>query len=113
MPQGASLSFEGDLADTAEKAFSRFLSRPHDHKAAQIGDFIYSEGSVRFYGFPDELQVIEVVQVSFGLSLFYDGPEPPTGLYDELLNLSSTTTTIFKGYFTDFISSQFLPLYKR
>lgn len=61
------------------------------------------------YFFLDELQVIEVEQVSFGLSLFYDGPEPPTGLYDELLNLSSTTTTIFKGNFTDFISSQFIP----
>jgi hypothetical protein len=61
------------------------------------------------YCFLDELQVIEVEQVLFGLSLFYDGSEPPTGLYDELLNLSSTTTTIFKGNFSDFISSQFIP----
>jgi hypothetical protein len=95
--------------DPAEKAFAKFLLRLHDHKAAQIGGFTYTKGLVRFYGFPDELQVIEVKQVLFGLSLFYDGPEPPTGLYDELLNLSSTTTTIFKGNFTDFISSQIIP----
>lgn len=107
------LSFEGDLADPAEKAFAKFLTQPHDHKAAQLGGFTYSNGSVRFYDFPDELQVIEVKQVSFGFSLFYDGPEPPTGLYDELLNLSSTTTAIFKGNFTDFISSQFLPSFNR
>ncbi|KAN0114373.1 hypothetical protein V8E52_006869 [Russula decolorans] len=93
---GASLSFEGDLAGPAEKAFAKFVSRPHDNKAAQIGGFTYSKGSVLF-----------------GLSLFYDGPDPPTGLYDELLNLSSTTTTIFKGNFTDFISSQFIPPYNR
>jgi hypothetical protein len=61
------------------------------------------------YFFLDELQVIEVEQFLFGLSLFYDGPEPPTGLYDELLNLSSTTTTIFRGNFTDFISTQIIP----
>ncbi|KAF8477733.1 FAD dependent oxidoreductase [Russula ochroleuca] len=78
---GASLSFEGELADAAEAAFVKFLSWPHDHKAAQM----------------------EVKQVSFGLSLFYDGPEPPMGLYDELLSLTSTTTTIFQGTFTDFI----------
>ena len=103
------LSFEGDLADPAEKAFAKFLSRPHDHKAAQLGGFTYSNGSVRLYCFLDELQVIEVEQVPFGLTLFYDGPEPPTGLYDELLNLSSTTMTIFKGKFTDFISTQIIP----
>jgi hypothetical protein len=95
--------------DPAEKAFAKFVSRPHDNKAAQIGRFTYSKGSVRLYCFLDELQVIDVEQVLFGLSLFYDGPDPPTGLYDELLNLSSTTTTIFKGNFTDFISSQFVP----
>lgn len=89
---GASLSFEGNLAEPAEKAFAKFLSRPHDHKAAQLGGFTYNKGSVLF-----------------GLSLFYDGPEPPTGLYDELLNVSTTTTTTFKGNFTDFISTQFIP----
>jgi len=107
------LSFEGDLAEQAEQAFSKFLSQPHDHKAAQLADFIYSDGSVRLYRFLDELQFTEVKQVSFGMSLFYDGLEPPAGLYDELLNLSSTNTTIFKGNFTDFVSSQFLPVYDR
>jgi hypothetical protein len=109
------LSFEGDLAGQAEQAFSKFLSesRPHDHKAAQTADVIYSNGSVSLYYYLDELQSTEVKQVSFGISLFYDGLEPPAGLYDELLNLSSTNTTIFKGNFTDFISSQFLPIYDR
>jgi hypothetical protein len=56
---------------------------------------------------------MEVEQVVFGLSLFYDGPEPPTGLYDELLDLSSTTTAIFKGNFTDFVSTQLDPPFTR
>ena len=56
---------------------------------------------------------LEVKQVSFVLSLFYDGPEPPTGLYDDLLNLTSTATTIFRGTFTDFMATQLLPTYKR
>ncbi len=112
--QGAFVSFEGDLTDPAEIAFAKFLSRPHDHhKAAQLGAFTYSNGSVRLYGFADELQVIEIKQVSFVLTLFYDGPEPPAELYDELLKLSSTTTAIYKGNFTDFISKQFLPPYTR
>ncbi|KAF8463790.1 hypothetical protein DFH94DRAFT_686682 [Russula ochroleuca] len=93
---GASLVFEGELADAAKAAFVKYLSRPHDHKAVQLGHFMYINGSV-----------------SFGLSLFYDGPEPPMGLYDELLNLTSTTTTIFQGTFTDFMSTQVSPKYKR
>ena len=107
------LSFEGDLADPAEKAFAKFLSHPHDHKGAQLADFVYSNGSVRLCYFLDVLQFTEIKQVSFGISLFYDGPEPPAGLYDELLSLSSTNTTIFKGSFTGFVSTQFLPLYNR
>ena len=95
--------------DPAEKAFAEFVSRPHGHKAAQLGIFTYSNGSVRFYGFPGDLQFIEFEQVSFGILLFYDGPELPTGFYDELLNLSSTNTTIFKGNFMDFISIQSYP----
>ncbi|KAF8463791.1 FAD-binding domain-containing protein [Russula ochroleuca] len=93
---GASLIFEGELADPAAEAFVRFLSWPHDHKASQMGRFMYSNGSV-----------------SFGLSLFYDGPEPPMGLYDELLSLTYTTTTISQGTFTDFMSTQILPTYNR
>jgi hypothetical protein len=42
--------------------------------------------------------LIQRLHRSRSLWLFYDGPELPTGLYDELLNLSptGTTTTIFK-----------------
>ena len=101
------------MAEPAEEAFVEFLSHPHDHKAAQLGSFAYGNGSVGLYCYPDEFQFTKVKQVSFGLSLFYDGPEPLAGLYDELLNLSSTTTTIFKGNFTDFVSTQSIPIYDR
>jgi hypothetical protein len=60
MRQGALLNFAGDLAEPAEEAFAKFLSRPHDHKGAQLGDFIYSNRSVRFNCFHDELQFTEV-----------------------------------------------------
>lgn len=93
---GALLNFEGDLVDLAEDSFAKFLSEPHDRKASQTGQILYINGSV-----------------SFAFWLFYDGPEPPTGLYDELLNLAPTTTTIFRGKFTDFVSAQVLPTYDR
>lgn len=93
---GALLNFEGDLVEPAEDSFAKFFSQPHERKASQTGQILYNNGSV-----------------SIALWLFYDGPEPPTGLYDELLNLSSTTTTIFRGKFTDFVSAQVLPTYNR
>jgi hypothetical protein len=52
-------------------------------------------------------------KVSLGLTLFYDGPEPPEGLYDELLSLPSTSKFIVRGSFTDFVSTQFFPTYER
>jgi len=93
---GALLTFAEDLAEPAQAAFAGFLAQQHDHKAAQLGSFVYSGGSVIFL-----------------ISLFYDGPEPPAGLYGELLNLANTAKSIFHGSFADFISSQFLPAYKR
>ena len=47
------------------------------------------------------------------MTLFYDGPEPPAGLYDELLDLTYTTKSIVKGTFTDFVSRQFISTCKR
>ena len=46
MRQGATLSFAGDLAEPAQAAFATFLAQQHDHKAAQLGGFVYSNGSV-------------------------------------------------------------------
>jgi hypothetical protein len=65
------------------------------------------------YCFLDKLQFTEVKQVAFGISLFYDSPEPPAGLFDELLNLPSTISAIFEGNFSDFITTQFYPTYDR
>jgi len=44
---GALLTFVGDLAEPAQAAFAAFLAQQHDHKAAQLGSFLYSGGSVR------------------------------------------------------------------
>ncbi|KAI0251535.1 FAD-binding domain-containing protein [Lactifluus subvellereus] len=85
---GASLNFAEDLVDAAQAAFAKFLTQQHDTKAAQLGEFVYINGSVLF-----------------GLSLFYDGPVPPEGLYDDLLNLPSTSKSIVKGSFMDFTQS--------
>ncbi|KAI9456081.1 FAD-binding domain-containing protein [Russula earlei] len=93
---GALLSFGGDLADPAQTAFANYIAQQHDPRAAQLGSFVYSNGSVLF-----------------GISLFYDGPSPPEGLYDDLLNMPTTTKSIFNGSFTDFVSTQFIPLNKR
>ncbi|KAI9438126.1 FAD-binding domain-containing protein [Lactarius indigo] len=81
----ALINFVGDQVDGAQKAFYEFLSEPHDHKAVQLGEFVYANGTLLF-----------------GISLFYDGPEPPLGLYDELLNLPSISKSITKGSFVEF-----------
>ena len=107
------MNFAGDQVDGAQEAFSKFLSEPHDPKAAQLGEFVYINGMVRSSAFPCRDLIIGATQVSFGISLFYDGPEPPQGLYDELLNLPNTTASIIQGSFIDFIQGQFLPLYER
>ena len=50
MRQGAMLTFAGDLVEPAQTAFAGFLAQQHDHKAAQLGSFLYSGGSVRLHG---------------------------------------------------------------
>ena len=107
------LTFGGDRAEPAKEAFAEFLTRPHDHKAAQLGQFIYNNGSVSRQCLTDEIQFTVIKQVLFGLLLFYDEPEPPTGLYDELLNLPSTTKTIVQGTLIDFLSTQDGPINDR
>ena len=98
--------------DAAQAAFSKFVSVSHDPKAAQLGEFVYANATVS-PNFPTRDLMIRAQQLSFGISLFYDGPEPPQGLYDELLILPNTTASIIQGSFIDFIAGQFLPLYKR
>ena len=52
MIQGATLTFAGNLTNGAISAFAKFVSQEHDHKAAQLGQFVYTNGSVssRFCG---------------------------------------------------------------
>ena len=44
-------------------------------------------------------------QVGLGIVLFYDGPKPPAGLYDDLLNLPNSLKTFIEGTFVDFVKS--------
>lgn len=53
------------------------------------------------------------MQQLFLLVLFYDGPAPPWRLYDELLDLPSTSKSIFEGSFLEFILTQALPVFAR
>lgn len=46
MLQGATLTFTGNQIKEAMTAFAEFVSREHDHKAAQLGQFVYTNGSV-------------------------------------------------------------------
>ncbi|KAF8260158.1 FAD-binding domain-containing protein [Lactarius quietus] len=82
----ALINFAGDQVDGLKRLCP----------SCTMGEFVYVNGTL-----------------SFGISLFYDGPEPPEGLYDELLSLPNTTASITQGSFIDFIAAQFLPLYKR
>lgn len=40
------MNFAGDQVDGAQKVFSKFVSEPHDPKAAQLGEFVYVNGTV-------------------------------------------------------------------
>jgi hypothetical protein len=48
-PYHFSQSFGENLANPAQAAFANFVAQQHDHKAAQLGSFEYSNGSVWFY----------------------------------------------------------------
>ncbi|KAI0301749.1 hypothetical protein B0F90DRAFT_1816959 [Multifurca ochricompacta] len=85
---GAVLGFEGDQIEPAYTAFADFLSKEHDHKGSQLGEITYSNGTV-----------------VFGMVLFYDGPKPPDGLYDDLLKLPNSVKSIIEGSFTHFVLS--------
>ena len=41
--------------------------------------------------------------------LFYDGPEPPKGLYDDLLDLPNAAKSIIQGDFVKFLLSIDVP----
>ncbi|KAF8260159.1 FAD-binding domain-containing protein [Lactarius quietus] len=89
---GALLAFEGDQIEPAYTAFTKWLSVDHDRKATQLGAIAYSNGTV-----------------GFQLVLFYDRPNPPEGLYDDLLNLPNSAEAIIKGDFLNFVSSIVVP----
>jgi hypothetical protein len=93
---GALLAFEGDQIEPAYTAFSKWLSVDHDRKGAQTGSITYSNGAV-----------------GFQLVLFYDGPKPPQGLYDDLLNLPNSAESIVQGDFVRFLSSIAIPVRER
>ena len=46
MSQGAELKFTENMIPEAITAFANFVNQEHDHKAAQLGQFIYTNGSV-------------------------------------------------------------------
>ncbi|KAH9955423.1 FAD-binding domain-containing protein [Russula dissimulans] len=94
----ATLVFAEDHINEAHVAFAKFLTQEHDHKGAQLAQHSYINGTLTFI-----------------LTLFYDGPSPPEGLYDELLHLSTSSVSLFNGSFLDFTSTgvAFLPLHRK
>ncbi|KAI0260001.1 FAD-binding domain-containing protein [Gloeopeniophorella convolvens] len=91
-----SITFLNDQLDAAEVAYANFLSEPHDGKAAQLGEYAYVNGTA-----------------TLALTLFYDGPEPPQGLFDDLLKVPSTSQSIVNGTFIDFVNSVPAPILPR
>ncbi|KAI0260007.1 hypothetical protein BC834DRAFT_832532 [Gloeopeniophorella convolvens] len=89
VPQGdiwaAIVVIAGEHLGYANEAISKFLDELEDKKVALIGGYGYAAG-----------------QLSLGLQLFYNAPEPPTGLFDSLLGLPSNVTYI-NGSFIDFV----------
>jgi hypothetical protein len=88
----ALLTFEGDQIEPAYTAFSTWTSVEHDRKGVQLAAIAYIDGTI-----------------GFQMILFYDGPKPPEGFYDDLLNLPNSAKAIIEGDFLKFLSSVVFP----
>ncbi|KAI0293619.1 FAD-binding domain-containing protein [Multifurca ochricompacta] len=85
---GVAMGFSGDQVEPAYTALANFLSKPKDHKGAQLGTIAYNNGTI-----------------SFGMVLFYDAPKPPCDLYDDLVKLPNAEQSIIEGSFMKFVTS--------
>ncbi|KAN0139380.1 hypothetical protein V8E53_002881 [Lactarius tabidus] len=88
--RGVLIAYEGDQIEPAYTALAKWLFVDHDRKGSQLGIIMiaYSNGTV-----------------AFQLVLFCDGPTPPEGLYDDLLDLPNSAKAIIEGDFVTFPSS--------
>ncbi|KAN0139139.1 FAD-binding domain containing protein [Lactarius tabidus] len=92
----ALLAFEGDQIEPAYTALSKWTTVEHDRKGVQIGSITYRNG-----------------KIGFQMILFYDGPKPPEGFYDDFLNLPNSSKVIIEGDFLKFLSHIVTPGRKR
>ena len=82
----------------------------HDRKGTQFGAVAYGNGTVSRISIQSRLVSYCPKQVGFQIALFYDGPTPPQGLYDDLLYLPNSGELIVQGDFMKYVSSIVVPV---
>jgi len=92
----ALVAYEGDQIEPAIITSSKFFSVEHDRRGVQIGGINYSNRTI-----------------SYQTILFYDGPEPPEGFYDDFLDLPNSGKFIIQGDFVKFLSYLIIPARER
>ena len=89
-------------------AFLKFDNDNDDVKANVIPSYLALNGTVC-------IQVFSALtrrfirscssQILVTLSLYYDSPNPPPGLFDEFLTISALSSNVHEGTFADYINS--------
>ncbi|EXF82142.1 FAD binding domain-containing protein [Colletotrichum fioriniae PJ7] len=87
---GGNLVFGGEKTDEILVAIRNFTEHYYDPKAAIIAT--------------SELTVLNSVNIWI-FFLFYDGPQPPSGVFDEFLNIKSTLNTCRTRSYTDLLKA--------
>ncbi|KAI3528808.1 FAD binding domain-containing protein [Colletotrichum filicis] len=87
---GGNLVFGGDKTDEILAAIRNFTENYHDPKAAIIAT--------------SELTVLNSVNIWI-FFLFYDGPQPPSGVFDEFLDIQSSLNTCKTRSYTDLLKA--------
>ncbi|KAK0447276.1 FAD dependent oxidoreductase [Armillaria borealis] len=95
-PQGAVwggvASYNASYISAFNVASVKFCSEVTDPKAAMVMTYVYSSG-----------------QVSLSTQMFYDGPTPPDGIFDDFLAIPSSAEDFTTRSFFDLIASTTFP----
>lgn len=105
---GGLITYSPDKFDAMATATSNFITKNTDPKAAIITEFNTLAGLVRLFlsrELVDELTRLPF-QPGISLSIFYDGPTVPAGVFDEILAIESFTKDVSTRSFSSLVQAQ-------
>jgi hypothetical protein len=92
-------------------AVIKFTSNNKDEKVNMAPMYLSLNGTVYNQSFSSFSKfTLSPSQIVITQILYYDGPSPPAGVFDDVLSITSLSSNIHKGSYADFISSTSLNL---